>query len=100
MPKLGRWRSMVSPSIVPLRNFVELIRSVTCMVLKANDRHTSTPCHDEFRGNRSDYVRQVTLVTTTALSATVRNLLLKHHPTPRTFARLGCRVDVMSRDGL
>ncbi|GFU49440.1 hypothetical protein TNCV_2308121 [Trichonephila clavipes] len=29
------------------------------MVLKANDRRTSCPCHDEFRGPRSDYVRQV-----------------------------------------
>ncbi|GFU47090.1 hypothetical protein TNCV_2616591 [Trichonephila clavipes] len=27
------------------------------MVLKANDRRTSCPCHDEFRGPRSDYVR-------------------------------------------
>ncbi|GFY00214.1 uncharacterized protein TNCV_4664661 [Trichonephila clavipes] len=32
--------------------------TVTCMVLKANDRRTSCPCHDEFRGPRSDYVRQ------------------------------------------
>ncbi|GFW69651.1 hypothetical protein TNCV_489951 [Trichonephila clavipes] len=29
------------------------------MVLKANDRRTSCPCHNEFRGPRSDYVRQV-----------------------------------------
>ncbi|GFY23104.1 hypothetical protein TNCV_3763441 [Trichonephila clavipes] len=29
------------------------------MVLKANDRRTSCPCHDEFRGPGSDYVRQV-----------------------------------------
>ncbi|GFT70756.1 hypothetical protein TNCV_2490941 [Trichonephila clavipes] len=29
------------------------------MVLKTNDRRTSCPCHDEFRGPRSDYVRQV-----------------------------------------
>ncbi|GFX78080.1 hypothetical protein TNCV_972341 [Trichonephila clavipes] len=29
------------------------------MVLKANDRRTSCPCHDEFRGPRSDYVRQI-----------------------------------------
>ncbi|GFX97630.1 uncharacterized protein TNCV_2841901 [Trichonephila clavipes] len=29
-------------------------RTVTCMVLKANDRRTSSPCHDEFRGPRSD----------------------------------------------
>ncbi|GFT06554.1 hypothetical protein TNCV_3356711 [Trichonephila clavipes] len=35
------------------------------MVLKANDRCTSCPCHDEFRGPRSDYVRQVELATTT-----------------------------------
>ncbi|GFT54559.1 hypothetical protein TNCV_859241 [Trichonephila clavipes] len=28
------------------------------MVLKANHRRTSCPCHDEFRGPRSDYVRQ------------------------------------------
>ncbi|GFV07806.1 hypothetical protein TNCV_305541 [Trichonephila clavipes] len=28
------------------------------MVLKANDRRTSCPCHEEFRGPRSDYVRQ------------------------------------------
>ncbi|GFU10177.1 uncharacterized protein TNCV_3449601 [Trichonephila clavipes] len=28
------------------------------MVLKANDRRTSCPCHDESRGPRSDYVRQ------------------------------------------
>ncbi|GFV03453.1 hypothetical protein TNCV_5059941 [Trichonephila clavipes] len=50
---------VVSPSIVPLGNFAELNHSVTCMVLKAIDKRTSCPCHDEFRGPRSDYVRQV-----------------------------------------
>ncbi|GFT84435.1 transposable element Tcb2 transposase [Trichonephila clavipes] len=50
---------VVSPYIVPSGNFAELNRTVTCMVLKANDRRTSCPCHDEFRGPRSDYVRQV-----------------------------------------
>ncbi|GFY01519.1 hypothetical protein TNCV_2607061 [Trichonephila clavipes] len=49
---------VVSPSIVPSGNFAELNRTITCMVLKANDRRTSCPCHDEFRGPRSDYVRQ------------------------------------------
>ncbi|GFV56853.1 hypothetical protein TNCV_146051 [Trichonephila clavipes] len=34
---------VVSPSIVPLGNFAELNRTVTCMVLKANDRCTSSP---------------------------------------------------------
>ncbi|GFV30238.1 hypothetical protein TNCV_97141 [Trichonephila clavipes] len=52
---------VVSPSIVPSGNFVELNRTVICMVLKANDRRTSCPCNDEFRGPRSDYVRQVAL---------------------------------------
>ncbi|GFV58063.1 mariner Mos1 transposase [Trichonephila clavipes] len=37
---------------------LSLNRTVTCMVLKVNDRRTSCPCHDEFRGPRSDYVRQ------------------------------------------
>ncbi|GFT91865.1 uncharacterized protein TNCV_2855261 [Trichonephila clavipes] len=37
---------------------LSLNRTVTCMVLKANDRRTFCPCHDEFRGPRSDYVRQ------------------------------------------
>ncbi|GFU84070.1 uncharacterized protein TNCV_679691 [Trichonephila clavipes] len=37
---------------------LSLNRTVTCMVLKANERRTSCPCHDEFRGPRSDYVRQ------------------------------------------
>ncbi|GFS92555.1 zinc finger MYM-type protein 1 [Trichonephila clavipes] len=44
------------------------------MVLKANDRRTSCPCHDEFRGPRSDYVRQVALATT-------QQQLLFFHPT-------------------
>ncbi|GFW55487.1 hypothetical protein TNCV_118711 [Trichonephila clavipes] len=50
---------VVSPSIVPSGNFAELNRTVTCMVLKTNDRHTSCPCHDEFHGSRFYYVRQI-----------------------------------------
>ncbi|GFW46677.1 uncharacterized protein TNCV_1937461 [Trichonephila clavipes] len=42
---------------------LSLNRTVTCMVLKANDRRTSCPCHDEFRGPRSDYVRQYARLT-------------------------------------
>ncbi|GFX62784.1 uncharacterized protein TNCV_3351101 [Trichonephila clavipes] len=41
------------------RPFGEFRRAFTCLVLKANDRRTSCPCHDEFRGPRSDYVKQV-----------------------------------------
>ncbi|GFW08002.1 uncharacterized protein TNCV_2977711 [Trichonephila clavipes] len=48
---------------------LSLNRTVTCMVLKANDRRTSCPCHDEFRGPRSDYVRQVALATTTTTNS-------------------------------
>ncbi|GFX86235.1 uncharacterized protein TNCV_2561171 [Trichonephila clavipes] len=44
---------------------LSLNRTVTCMVLKANDRRTSCPYHDEFRGPRSDHARQVALATTT-----------------------------------
>ncbi|GFX75569.1 hypothetical protein TNCV_4714761 [Trichonephila clavipes] len=51
-------KEVVSPSIVPSGDFAELNRTVTCMVLKANDRRTSCPCHDEFRGPRSDYVNR------------------------------------------
>ncbi|GFY01097.1 uncharacterized protein TNCV_5075641 [Trichonephila clavipes] len=47
---------------------LSLNRTVTCIVLKANDRRTSCPCHDEFRGPRSDYVRQVALATTTSMA--------------------------------
>ncbi|GFV74688.1 hypothetical protein TNCV_1178251 [Trichonephila clavipes] len=49
----------------PFGNFTELIRTVTRMALKTNDRRTYSPCHDEFRGPRSDYDRQVALETTT-----------------------------------
>ncbi|GFU42800.1 hypothetical protein TNCV_3139851 [Trichonephila clavipes] len=34
---------VVSRSNVPSGNFTELIRTVNCMVLKANDRRTSSP---------------------------------------------------------
>ncbi|GFV15251.1 hypothetical protein TNCV_1635131, partial [Trichonephila clavipes] len=50
---------VVSPSIVPSGNFAELIRTVTCMVFKANDRRTSSPLPDESREPRSDCGRQV-----------------------------------------
>ncbi|GFW63578.1 uncharacterized protein TNCV_402441 [Trichonephila clavipes] len=52
---------------------LSLNRTVTCMVLKANDRRTSCPCHDEFRGPRSDYVRQVALATTTKTLSNLHN---------------------------
>ncbi|GFW68754.1 uncharacterized protein TNCV_3639691 [Trichonephila clavipes] len=53
---------------------LSLNRTVTCMVLKANDRRTSCPCHDEFRGPRSDYVRQVALATTTTTTQITNHL--------------------------
>ncbi|GFV32987.1 secernin-1 [Trichonephila clavipes] len=49
---------VVSPSRPFGEVSLSLNRTVTCMVLKANDRRTSCPCHDEFRGPRSDYVRR------------------------------------------
>ncbi|GFV15800.1 hypothetical protein TNCV_987831 [Trichonephila clavipes] len=57
---------VVSPSIGSSGNFTELNCTVTCMVLKANTAGILlVPCHDEFRGPRSDYARQVALETTT-----------------------------------
>ncbi|GFX26360.1 hypothetical protein TNCV_949581 [Trichonephila clavipes] len=56
------WKiDVVSPSIVLRGSFTEPSLSP----VKANDKRTSCPCHDEFRGPRSDYVRQVALATTT-----------------------------------
>ncbi|GFX82015.1 hypothetical protein TNCV_2572141 [Trichonephila clavipes] len=45
MSKLWRWKQVVSQSIVPSGNFVEIIRTVICMVIKAkaNNRRTSSP---------------------------------------------------------
>ncbi|GFS90922.1 hypothetical protein TNCV_3027681 [Trichonephila clavipes] len=42
MQKLWRERYVMSPSIIPSGNFTELNRTVTCMVLKAHDRRTSS----------------------------------------------------------
>ncbi|GFX28286.1 uncharacterized protein TNCV_1125401 [Trichonephila clavipes] len=55
---------------------LSLNRTVTCMVLKANDRRTSCPCHDEFRGPRSDYVRQVALAAAAAATTTTTTTTL------------------------
>ncbi|GFX65063.1 hypothetical protein TNCV_452011 [Trichonephila clavipes] len=41
------------------------------MVLKSNDRRTSCPCHDEFRGPCSDYVRQAKANSLILLQLTV-----------------------------
>ncbi|GFS58770.1 hypothetical protein TNCV_4270851 [Trichonephila clavipes] len=57
------WRYVVSQSIIPSGNFTELNHTVTCMVLQTNDRRTSSPFHDEFRGPRYDYVSQGLLST-------------------------------------
>ncbi|GFS99097.1 hypothetical protein TNCV_822301 [Trichonephila clavipes] len=61
------------------------------MVLKANDRRISCPCHDEFRGPCSDYVRQVALATTTTTKILYRlDMLSKNNshmpPVNRTRA--------------
>ncbi|GFX20733.1 hypothetical protein TNCV_77901 [Trichonephila clavipes] len=69
------------------------------MVLKANDRRTSCPCHDEFRGPRSDYVRQVALATTTVCWFSTEKLLnwsselvLKLGKTPKETYEMLVRV--------
>ncbi|GFW28653.1 hypothetical protein TNCV_3713681 [Trichonephila clavipes] len=82
----------MSPSIVPSGNFAELNRTVTCVVLKANDRRTSCPCHDEFRGSRSDYVRQVALGNNNnsyrvLSSAPARNIIIQNSILRQRFLR-------------
>ncbi|GFW05254.1 hypothetical protein TNCV_3357731 [Trichonephila clavipes] len=81
----------------PFGNFAELNRTVTCMLLKAkaNDRRTSSPCHDEFRASRSDYVRQVALETTTTLSVASRGKEGMKRPSFQTaqIKRKGLVVD-------
>ncbi|GFV10418.1 uncharacterized protein TNCV_1950691 [Trichonephila clavipes] len=70
---------------------LSLNRTVTCMVLKANDRRTSCPCHDEFRGPRSDYVRQVIgdglrnfqTIQVTKLTPKLARLSSKFHTIPK-----------------
>ncbi|GFS53312.1 uncharacterized protein TNCV_3845131 [Trichonephila clavipes] len=51
----GKWRPLTLPQgvIPPNQAENELIRSVTCMVLKAtaNDRRHLALCHDKFRGS-------------------------------------------------
>ncbi|GFY07617.1 hypothetical protein TNCV_4094871 [Trichonephila clavipes] len=73
MPKLGRWRSLVSPSIVSSRisprKFV--LSPEWCSRLWRTTGVHQAPCHDEFRGHRSDYVRQVALATTTTVKQKV-----------------------------
>ncbi|GFX91892.1 uncharacterized protein TNCV_3577221 [Trichonephila clavipes] len=71
---------------------LSLNRTVTCMVLKANDRRTSCPCHDEFRGPRSDYVRQVALATTQQQQVMGGKL-------KETYLRVCCQV-IYSQFGL
>ncbi|GFV42997.1 uncharacterized protein TNCV_3680221 [Trichonephila clavipes] len=61
--------------------------TVTCMVLKANDRRTSCPCHDEFRGPRSDYVRQNSIFISNYVQVVKKTLVLppyspNFHSTP------------------
>ncbi|GFU90053.1 hypothetical protein TNCV_2439401 [Trichonephila clavipes] len=60
MPKLWRWSSVVSPSIIPLGISPSLfvLSHVWCSRPRPTTGVLLAPCHDEFRGPRSDYVRQ------------------------------------------
>ncbi|GFW09332.1 uncharacterized protein TNCV_4276601 [Trichonephila clavipes] len=76
---------------------LSLNRTVTCMVLKANDRRTSCPCHDEFRGPRSDYVRQVALATTTNTYQLAQEKSVCCHSKCSKFFRsnLNCEISII-----
>ncbi|GFX78014.1 hypothetical protein TNCV_971681 [Trichonephila clavipes] len=49
----------------------ELNCTVTCMVLRATAGVDLDPCHDELRGPRCDYLRQMALATTLSLCSGV-----------------------------
>ncbi|GFV72805.1 hypothetical protein TNCV_2713971 [Trichonephila clavipes] len=65
IPKLWRWKSVVSPSIVPsgISPSLFVLSPVWCS-RPMTGIHLA-PCHDEFRSPRSEYVRQVALEKTT-----------------------------------
>ncbi|GFS77605.1 uncharacterized protein TNCV_819251, partial [Trichonephila clavipes] len=51
-----RGRAAIYRPFGVLRRAKIVLSPVRC--LKANDRRTSCPCHDEFRGPQSDYIRK------------------------------------------
>ncbi|GFU66487.1 uncharacterized protein TNCV_3807301 [Trichonephila clavipes] len=62
-----RWEAPDPPQdVLPqIWGGIELHRTVTCMVLKVNERGVHlAPCPDEFYVHRSHYVRQMALATT------------------------------------
>ncbi|GFU44237.1 hypothetical protein TNCV_367781 [Trichonephila clavipes] len=77
MPKLWKWRSVVSPSIVPSGISLNkiLLSPLWCSRLRQTTGVHLAPCHDEFRGPRSDYVRQVALETTITYLVVVTSVL-------------------------
>ncbi|GFT30397.1 single-stranded DNA-binding protein 3 [Trichonephila clavipes] len=93
MSKLWRW--MVSPSIVFSGNFAELIHTVTCMVLKANDRRTSSSLPHELRGPRSDYVRQLGCSRHNKIPSTVSH---RQSSVPPAEEKTGFQNYIMSID--
>ncbi|GFW21146.1 uncharacterized protein TNCV_2703841 [Trichonephila clavipes] len=75
---------------------LSLNRTVTCMMLKTNDRRTSCPCHDEFRGPCSDYVRQKRTVTLNTFTTTLEEK--KQFPTRRLKVKINVDEISSSRD--
>ncbi|GFX53084.1 hypothetical protein TNCV_1655431 [Trichonephila clavipes] len=83
-PKLWVWRSVVSPSIVKNFNLShrrEFHRAksyyppVWCSRLRPTTGVPLAHSHDEFRGPRSDTVRQVALATTATKSTSIAIIL-------------------------
>ncbi|GFV07896.1 hypothetical protein TNCV_4506311 [Trichonephila clavipes] len=73
-PELGYFNLNNGPAEIPLVRFIKMKEryearhqdTVSYMRLKStdNDLHTSAVCNDQFRGRRSDTIRQVALETT------------------------------------
>ncbi|GFU76599.1 uncharacterized protein TNCV_1940871 [Trichonephila clavipes] len=65
------------------------LRERTAVVSNTITSRKRLPCHDEFRGPRSDYIRQVALATTTTLLFDC--FLKRSNPVPLKTRRVGQR---------
>ncbi|GFU97809.1 hypothetical protein TNCV_2532811 [Trichonephila clavipes] len=67
------------------------------MVLKANDRVPLAPCHDEFRGPRSDYVRQKRECHLRCCPRHLTRVQIYEAKSPRVDEQCDVNIDSVSR---
>ncbi|GFU06216.1 uncharacterized protein TNCV_4765211 [Trichonephila clavipes] len=67
------WHTIYRNVLSSFRENFTVLSPVWCQRLRSTTGVHLAHCHDEFRGSRSDYVRQVALATTTATDFTFGN---------------------------